>query len=301
MPDFKELTLADRQWVTEILKAENSPSADYTFGNMYMWVKKYPLLAAKFENRLLLRGCGEVPGYSFPVGSGPVRPALEAIFEYAAAFGEEFRMLGLTEQQRQAAEREYPGEFEFHENRPSADYIYSAEKLAAYSGHSLHGKRNHCNRFVAEYNWQFVPLTGELIPDCSDMLKEWSVENARRLDDSVQEEYTAIARCFDSYEALDLEGGVLIAGGKIMGFSVGEMACGNTFVVHYEKAVAESEGAYAMVCREMTRMAMKNHPGLIYINREDDMGIEHLRYSKMSYKPEFLLTKYDALRKPAFD
>jgi len=49
-----------------------------------------------------------------------------------------------------------------------------------------------------------------------------------------------------------------------------------------------------MVCREFARQSLKNHPGLVYINREDDMGLESLRLSKMSYRPEFKLRKFTA-------
>ena len=49
-----------------------------------------------------------------------------------------------------------------------------------------------------------------------------------------------------------------------------------------------------MVCREFVRMMMNKHPSLKYINREDDMGLDYLRQSKRSYKPEFLLKKYRA-------
>ena len=49
-----------------------------------------------------------------------------------------------------------------------------------------------------------------------------------------------------------------------------------------------------MVCRELTRMLMAKHPGLVYINREDDMGLEPLRQSKQSYKPVGMVEKYIA-------
>ena len=82
--------------------------------------------------------------------------------------------------------------------------------------------------------------------------------------------------------------------GKIVGFTLGEFACRDTFNVHFEKAEANINGAYPMVCRELTRMLMERHPMLTYINREDDMGLESLRQSKLSYKPEYLLKKYTA-------
>ena len=38
---FKTVTLCDKAWVDPIVMAENSPSADYNFGNIYIWDKYY--------------------------------------------------------------------------------------------------------------------------------------------------------------------------------------------------------------------------------------------------------------------
>lgn len=295
MLKFKTVTLADKAWVDEIVFSENSPSADYNFGNIYIWDKHFRQLICPFEGRMLtkLRYEGH-PSFVFPIGTGPLRPAVEALRAFAAERGYPFRMHGITERHKRQLEDEFPGCFDFTEDSDFADYIYSADKLATYSGKALHGKKNHCNRFEAENDWEFVPLTRELIPGCMDMLDVWSEENSDRLEKSITYEHDAIVRAFAAYEKLGLEGGVLKSGGRIVGFTVGELASRDTLDVHFEKAEGSINGAYPMVCREMTRMAMARHPELKYINREDDMGLEALRFSKLSYKPEFMLKKYTA-------
>ena len=295
MLSFKPVTLYDKSWVDELVFAENSPSADFNFGNIYIWDKRYRQLIGRFGDRMLtkLRYAGQ-PFFVFPIGRGPLRPAVEALREYAARKGYPFCLRGLTEKNRAELEAEYPGRFVYEEDADNADYLYLAEKLASYAGKSLHAKKNHCNRFEAEHRWDFVPLTRELIPGCLDMLDLWSEENAARLDPSVSFEHDAIVRAFAAYEELALEGGVLRAEGEILGFTVGEMTSRDTFDVHFEKAEGGVNGAYPMVCREFVRMLMKRHPSLVYINREDDMGLEPLRRSKLSYRPEYLLKKYTA-------
>ena len=296
MIPFKTVTLCDKHWIDEIVMAEGSRSADYNFGNIYIWDNRYRQLVARAGGRMLtkLRYAGK-PTFVFPIGSGPLRPAIEELRHFAVEKGyEPFCLRGITEEHRAMLEEEYPGCFAYSEDCDNADYIYEAEKLATYAGKALHGKKNHCNRFEAENDWRFVPLTRELIPDCLDMLDVWSEENAERLEKSIVYEHTAIVRAFAAFEKLGLEGGVLYANDKIVGFTLGEMICEDTFDVHFEKAEGALNGAYPMTCRELTRMLMEKHPNLRYMNREDDMGIEALRRSKESYKPAYLLKKYTA-------
>lgn len=301
MLKFSTATLSNKQWVDELVMSENSPSADYNFGNIYIWDKHYSQLICRYEDRMLtmLRRGGEI-SFVFPIGRGELRGAVEALRSYAREAGIPFSLRGVTEKHREALEVEYPGCFEYIELSDCADYIYSAERLSTYAGKALHAKRNFCNRFEGEHSWRFAPLTRELIPQCLDMLDVWTEENSLRLDKSIHFEHDAIIRAFAAYEELALEGGVLLADGALVGFTVGELCSENTFDVHFEKALGEMPGAYPMVCREFARMLRERHPGLEYINREDDMGLEALRQSKLSYRPEYILRKYTARWKDDF-
>ncbi len=299
MIEFHPVTLQDKEWVDRHLMWENSPSADFNFGNMFIWDETYHQRLCRFgERTLTMFGEGPKPAFAFPAGRGPLRPAVDALRAFAASKGFPFVMYGVTERSMAQLEEEYPGCFAFTEDEAYADYIYEAEKLATYAGKALHGKKNHCNRFEAEHEWSFVPLTRELSGQCLEMVASWTVAHEAHLGGvdaaGIVSEHKAIERAFACYDELGLEGGVLFAEGQMMGFTFGEMTSPDTFDVHVEKAAADVNGAYPMVCRELTRMLMERHPELVYINREDDTGSEALRQSKLSYKPAFLLRKFSA-------
>lgn len=295
MLEFKPISLQDKDWVTEIVMEENSPSADFNFVNMYIWDKTYKQLLCPFEKRLLIKLCyKQEPFFVYPIGSGPVKPAVEALKAHAEEIGCPLVIKGVTEKQREILESEFQEKFIFEENEAKADYIYLAEKLSTFSGKALHSKKNHCNRFEAVHRWEFLPISPDNIHQCQDMLNSWISDNSQRLDESISYELEAIQEAFAAYEHLDMEGGILKSDGKVIGFSMGEMTSADCFDVNFEKADPSINGAYPMVCRELCRMLIKNHPDLKYINREDDMGLPSLRRSKLSYKPEYILKKYSA-------
>ena len=139
---FKTVTLCDKAWVDPIVMAENSPSADYNFGNIYIWDKFYKQLICRFEDRMItkLRYEGE-RAFVYPIGSGPLRPAIEALKAFCDEKGYPLLLRGVTENHCQELEDAFPGKFTYTLEERLSDYIYLAEKLATYSGKALHGKK----------------------------------------------------------------------------------------------------------------------------------------------------------------
>jgi len=94
----------------------------------------------------------------------------------------------------------------------------------------------------------------------------------------------------DNFEALGLVGLCARVDGSVKGYTVGERAYpgSDAVVVHVEKASYDVEGIYPA----LAAMFLRANPGFARVNREDDLGDEGLRRSKLSYKPEFLLEKF---------
>ena len=89
-------------------------------------------------------------------------------------------------------------------------------------------------------------------------------------------------------EQLGMIGGAIRADGRIIAITLGERLTEDTFVVHFEKAYADIQGAYPIINREFVRHELGEYR---YVNREEDLGEEGLRKAKLSYRPEILLEK----------
>lgn len=294
--DYHRITLADREWMNPLIKAENGLATDNCFGTYYLWGDAFGLRLSSCQGRLAAYcGSGEELRFFYPHGRGPLRPVICEMERIAAEQGAMLVVSGVTKMQKEELEQAMPGYFTFQEKRERADYIYSAESLATLAGKKLHSKKNHCNRFERDYpGWHSEILGKEHISDCLNLLADWKERHQEAADEMQDAEQTAVRKAFHHYQELEMEGIVLYAGEQLIGFSFGEMLGENGFDVHFEKACAHINGAYAMVNRELARMLLKRHPGLSYVNREEDMGHENLRKAKESYKPVFLIEKYSA-------
>ncbi len=94
---------------------------------------------------------------------------------------------------------------------------------------------------------------------------------------------------------LDYKMGGIYIDGELQAFSLGVYGkVEKMAVIHVEKANPDIRGLYPMICQQFL---CHEFPDAELVNREDDMGLEGLRKSKMSYNPIYLEEKYEIRQK----
>ena len=306
MIEFREPEIGDKAWVEACFHASGNQGCEYSFATLFLWSGTYHQQVAAMDGYVLERMRGSRGyGYLFPAGSGPLEPVLSALEKDAAERGEPCRFFCVTPEQAERLEQLRPGQYAFQSDRDGWDYLYALDRLAGLGGKKLHGKRNHIRRFEESHpDWQVEQITMDNLAECAEMDLEWN-RRYRSLDAAGEEaeartrldERHAMSRAFAHYEALGMDGLLLRTGGKVVAFTMGSPISADTFDVHFEKAYGEIQGAYPMINREFARWLQANRPGVRWLNREDDMGLEGLRKSKESYYPDRMVEKSAAIRR----
>ncbi len=290
--DFHPVTVADKPLFEYYMLSSNEQNCDLNFANIFCWSDTYHSEVAEVDNSLVIRfDNGNEKCYMQPFCIGDKALIIELLRQDAFSQRVPLRLYGLSHEWRKFLEENYPSEFAFDTPRALCDYIYRTEDLARLRGRKYQPKRNHINHFVARNEWYAEPLSKANIKDCLALNKKWL--QGREIGEMEQAEQRAIERAFGNFDALGLRGLVLYANGSPVAFSYGTPINNRTFCTHIEKYDVDVEGAATMINR---LMAQSLEDEFEFVNREDDLGLEGLRFAKMSYHPTTLLEKSSALR-----
>ncbi|WP_373729146.1 DUF2156 domain-containing protein [Bacteroides heparinolyticus] len=295
MISFKDIELSDRELITRY--TQNSPrrNCDLSFSNLCSWRFLYNTQFAILDGYLLLKFWAEEElVYMMPIGNGDLKKVLEALIEDAHQEGKPFCLLGICSGMCSELETFMPGKFQFTADRDYADYLYLRTDLATLSGKKLQAKRNHVNKFKRTYNYEYTPITPDRIQECLELEAIWCKANNCDQYEGTGNERRALVYALRHFDELGLMGGILHVDGKIVAFTFGMPINQDTFGVHVEKADTSIDGTYAMINHEFAKHIPEQY---IYINREEDLGIEGLRKAKLSYQPAIILDKYMACLK----
>ena len=284
---FQKVTLEDKEWINKRLAESDFNGCEYTFSNIFLWGTAYDFKVANHKDFLLIKvGEGKQTLYYFPAGLGDLKSVLGDLALYTQQMGEPLTFGNVTEEHKILIEEVWPDAFEYKAVREASDYIYSRQKMVTLAGKKLHGKRNHINRFKDNPNWNFEFINEDNITECYGMSIAWSLQHFG--GNSPDSDFCAVQKAFDYFKELDLIGGLIRREGQVVAFTMGAPLNSNTFLTHIEKAFHEIQGAYPIMTQQFAQHLPERFE---YLNREEDLGIESLRKSKMSYYPEILLEK----------
>lgn len=301
MIDFHRLKITQKEEYEKILFAGELRGCEYSFANLNIWGR---------QQVAFLHGCvaffSHFYGrsvYPYPIGPGDRRSVIEEILRDAKERGIPCRITGMTEKDREELEGWFPHTFTFRADRNGSDYVYATDDLADLKGRKFQKKRNHFNRFRTEHpDYQVIPLNACNLPLAQHMVNDWY---RIRMKEDPEGDYLleniAMARAFQNYVALGMEGIMLMDAGKVLAVTMGSRMAPDTFDIHFEKAREDVDGAYNAVNCEFARYLRLKYPEVTFLDREDDMGLEGLRKAKLSYNPHHMVCKHWAYEKTEYD
>lgn len=291
--EFREPTIADAEWASPLLKSTGMKICEFSFTTIWMWRKYYNNQIARYGDTVFIRSGDVEPYYLPPVGED-LKRNIEILREYQHERGEFLSIFGADAEMKERIEQWFPDVFEWQPSEGDYDYLYNSEDLATLAGRKYHSKRNHIAAFDARYNWSYEPIDSHNADEVFNMVTEWCRERGNCSDPGLRNERRSIGEALDHMDELSLSGGLVRVDGRVVAMTMGSPINDSVFDVHSEKALADFNGAYAVINREFAKELAPKYP---LINRENDMGIEGLKRAKRSYKPVRILEKYLATEK----
>lgn len=290
-PDFKPLGLEDRESVRRRIWDYQPTTSELTFANLFIWRTYYRFQWCLLEDCLLILADSKENGLfaMTPVGPAPRRDVTYHLLSWLRdAKGVADPFIDRADE-RLVHELEGDAAFASEPLREHFDYVYKSQDLISLEGRDYHGKRNHIYQFQRSHEFSYSPLTPAYRDDCIELAELWCKMRQCQDDMSLIHEFEGIQDTLRNFDALGIDGGVILIDEQVEAFGLGERLNEQTAVIHIEKANPNYRNIYAVINQQF---AEHRWGDTAYINREQDLGIAGLRKAKMSYQPDHLEKKY---------
>lgn len=288
---FNAITIQNSNTLIPYYTSNQYQLCEYSVGTKRMWGEilhpEYAILNGCLVVKNTIHGC-IVFDYPIPGNEGDEAAALTKIETYCMAQGISPIISVVPEEKISVLLSRYPY-VKVSNIRTWRDYLYRAEDMQNFAGRRYSGVRNHIKRFHrACPDAQFRPLTPE---DDTAIERFWSEFEAGFLkaeNKSALNELSYARRMLTYREETWAFCGGMFDGERLIGLSLGER-CGETVIIHVEKALADYEGVYPALVQAF---AQTFGGDATFFNREDDAADRGLRTSKLQYRPVKLAPKY---------
>jgi hypothetical protein len=287
-PDFGPLNPADRPHVESFTEGF-PPYSDFNFTSMWIWDGGLTRVSS-LDGSLVVRFSDYVTGQPFYSLTGKCASRhLRAVLDHSA------------EQKIASYLKLVPEHVITHalgceglvvqEDRDNHDYICSLKPLGSYLGSQLKAKRNSVTQFRRRGSFQadcFDLKCEENRMEVLSLFERWRLRKGLLRKDT-DHELSAVRRLLEISNATLVAVGVREAG-KLIACSISEVLRDRFAICHFEKADIQYEGVYAYLMQATAQQLMRRECS--FLNYEQDLGIQGLRFSKSAYQPCYFLKKF---------
>jgi len=292
MLDFQPITESSVKQIAPFLFENPTRFCDYTTVDLFTWAGQFYKAYAIKDDMLYLQLSAYDQGpalYAPPIGAGDQRQALCELRDHAVRNGEPLRLSLVAEVQLPLISDTLGAQWRATAYRDWCDYIYDAKAMAAFDGKAYAKQRNHLRRFERLYpDARVEALEDAHIEPIGQFLNVFA-RTRDSLDELALKEISLTTKALRQRDLLGLVGVVLYVEDRLVGFSAG-CRSRDTLFVNFEKADIAVSGAYQKLVKSFSERFVDED--ILFINREEDCGVEGLRRSKLAYHPTELLYKY---------
>lgn len=294
---FKDISMESRELLNPYFDLVDYEACEYCFNTLYMWQHLYKTGYYIGDGFAVI--VAEYEGNTFsilPLAKKEDMPrVIEFVVDYFEKEQKKIYFRGITKEVVEFLKENYPGKFNYTEERDLFDYVYDGESMRELKGRKNVKKRNHINYFLKEYEGRFEYrlLDEKDLDACLELVKEWTSnkEENGQVDEEMEEELIGIKKLFKNYSILKdkLKIAGIFIDGKLEAFTMGEYINPDMALIHIEKANPNIRGLYPFINQQFL---VHEFSDVEFVNREEDLGIEGLRKAKLSYHPVRFVEKY---------
>lgn len=294
---FKDISMESRELLNPYFDLVDYEACEYCFNTLYMWQHLYKTGYYIGDGFAVI--VAEYEGNTFsilPLAKKEDMPrVIEFVVDYFEKEQKKIYFRGITKEVVEFLKENYPGKFDYTEERDLFDYVYDGESMRELKGRKNVKKRNHINYFIKEYEgrYEYRLLDEKDFDACLALVQEWTSnkEENGQVDEEMEEELIGIKKLFKDYSILKdkLKIAGIFIDGKLEAFTMGEYINPDMALIHIEKANPSIRGLYPFINQQFL---VHEFSDVEFVNREEDLGIEGLRKAKLSYHPVRFVEKY---------
>lgn len=294
---FKDINMESREMLNLYFDLVDYEACEYCFNTLYMWQHLYKTGYYIGDGFAVI--VAEYEGNTFsilPLAKKEDMPrVIQFVVDYFEKEQKKIYFRGITQEVVDFLKENYPGKFNYIEERDLFDYVYDGESMRELKGRKNVKKRNHINYFKKEYEgrYEYRLLDEKDFDACLELVQEWTSnkEENNAVDEEMEEELIGIKKLFENYSILKdkLKIAGIFIDGKLEAFTMGEYINPNMALIHIEKANPVIRGLYPFINQQFL---VNEFSDVEFVNREEDLGIEGLRKAKLSYHPVRFVEKY---------